>query len=214
MMKVRAIEPDDLDDIAGACLVALAAGAGDDWSVPAGELDWTCRRTLDHLVDVMVFYAVHLASRATGRLPLARDGDQGVTIDDLLTLTRATAAVLSGVARAAAPGARGFHPSGMADAAGFVAMGATELLVHTRDILSGLGRPFRPANEHLNLVLARIFPWAPADEPDRWAVFLYECGRAPLGDRPRRDPNWYWHSAPLDEWDGTVKRRTRPPGWR
>lgn len=100
--------------------------------MPAGELDWTCRRTLDHLVDVMVSYAAHLASRATGRLPLARDNDPGAAIGD--PLTRATAAVLSGVARAAPPGARGFHPSGMADAAGVVAMGATELVVHTGDV--------------------------------------------------------------------------------
>ena len=209
----REIGPDDLDVIADSCLVALGAATDGDWSVRAGDLEWTCQRTLDHMVNVMVFYATHLANRATGRLPIVRAGDPAAGIDDLLTLTRATAAVLSAVARATPPGARGFHPSGMADAAGFLAMGATELLVHSDDILTGLGRPFRPSDQHIDLVLGRIFPWAPADEPDRWAVFRYECGRAPLGARPRRDPNWYWHSPPLTEWDGTVTRRTRPPGW-
>jgi len=207
------IGPCDFDAIAGSCLEALGATTGDDWSVAAGELTWTCRRTLDHLVDVMVSYAAHLASRATGRLPFPRDGAPGAPVADLMVLVGATAATLAEVARAAPPRTRAFHPSGMADASGFVAMGACELLIHTDDIMAGLGRRFRPAEYHADLVLARLFPWAPAEETDRWATLRYECGRAPLGKRPRRDPNWYWHSPPIAEWAGSVTRRTAPPGW-
>ena len=213
MIRGRPIGPDGLDDIARSCVGALGVATGDDWSVTAGDLTWSCRRTIDHIVDVLVFYAAHLASQSTGRLPKLRDGNPDLDVPDLLELTRVTTAVLSAVARAASPEARGFHPSGMADASGFAAMAATELLIHTDDILGGLGRPFRPADHHVELVLVRIFPWAPANEPDRWAVFRYECGRAPLGEIPRQDPNWYWHSAPLAEWDGTVKRRGSPPAW-
>lgn len=31
------------------CLDALLEQAGQDWSRPAHDLDWTCRDTLDHL---------------------------------------------------------------------------------------------------------------------------------------------------------------------
>jgi hypothetical protein len=202
-----------LNRVAGACRDALSPALSDDWSVPAGDLDWTCRRTLDHLSDVMLFYAIHLASRALTRRPSPRDGDLNHTVTELLDIGVVTAAVLADVARAAPPEARGFHPAGMADASGFIAMACTEWLVHTSDILTGLGRSFQPSSSLVQPVLARIFPWAPAGETDRWAVFRYETGRAPLGDLPRRDANWYWHCAPLSEWDGTVTRRTAPPGW-
>ena len=43
----------------------------------------------------------------------------------------------------AAPGARGWHPAGLADASGFAAMACDELLVHTDDAAAGwaLGSP-------------------------------------------------------------------------
>lgn len=213
MVPTRELEPDHLSQVAGACREALAETSGQDWSVPAGDLDWSCRRTLDHLSDVMLFYAVHLASRATFRLPAPRDGAPARTVPELLEIGMTTAYVLADVARAAPADARGFHPAGMADASGFIAMACTEWLVHTSDILAGLDHDFSAPSTLVSPVLARIFPWAPADIPDRWAVFRYETGRAPVGDRPRRDANWYWHCAPLSEWDGTVKRRTKPPGW-
>jgi hypothetical protein len=206
-------KPDHLERVAALCLDALEPATELDWSVPARDLEWSCRRTLDHLPDVMLFYATHLASRATSRQPSTRDGNPHHTVPELLDLSAAAAHVLADVARATPVDARGFHPAGMADASGFIAMACTEWLVHTSDILTGLGCDFGPAPDLVDPVLARIFPWAPTDIPDRWAVFRYETGRAPLGDRPRRDANWYWHCAPLSEWDGTVKRRTKPPGW-
>ncbi len=209
----QGIGPDHLDRVSRYCRNALVPALGDDWSVVAGDLDWSCRRTLDHLSDVMLFYAVHLASRATTRLPPPRDGDPNRSVPELLDTGVATAKILADVARAAPPDARGFHPAGMADASGFVAMACTEWLVHTDDILAGLGRDFSAPASLVNPVLSRIFPWAPPEPADRWAVFRYETGRAPLGDQPRRDANWYWHCAPLSEWDGTVKRRTASPGW-
>jgi hypothetical protein len=61
--------------------------------------------------------------------------------------------------------------------------------------------------------VARIFPWAPA-EGDPWAALRWAAGRAALPDRERLGPDWYWHCAPLAEWDGTIKKRTTPPAWR
>jgi len=48
------------------------------------------------------------------------------------------ATVLAEAARATPSEARAYHPAGMADAAGFVAMDTNELLVHTNDILDGI----------------------------------------------------------------------------
>ena len=99
----------------------------------------------------------------------------------------------------------------MADASGFIAMGCEEMLMHTADILQGLARPFRPPDDLTARVLARLFPWAP--EGDVWASLRWVSGRIALPDHARLGADWYWHCAPLDEWDGTVKKRRAPPAW-
>ena len=211
------LTPDDLLAVAAGCRAALEGALDADWSVRAGDLDWTCRRTLDHMLDTLLHYAAHFASRAEGRLPFVRDGDPARSVPDLLTGLGTSAAILAEVCRAAPPEARGFHPAGPADATGFLAMGCQELLAHTFDIAAGLGIPFRPADPALvRRVVDRIFPWAPEPhEASSWDALLWAAGRIALPDRPRLDSNWWWHAAPLSEWDGTVKRRTAetPPGW-
>jgi hypothetical protein len=71
--------------------------------------------------------------------------------------------VLAAVARASKPGVRAFHPAGMADAEGFLAMGCDEILVHTGDIAEGLGIAVAPPADLCQRVVARLFPWAPTD---------------------------------------------------
>jgi hypothetical protein len=130
----------------------------------------------------------------------------------LLLVVDGMAAVLAELIRAAPPGTRAFHPAGMADPEGFAAMGCVETLIHTDDVAQGLRLACRPPADLAERVVRRLFPWAPNDE-EPWATLRWACGRAPLGERPRLDPDWYWQCAPLDEWDGTVKRRTAPPAW-
>ena len=202
--------PDDLLLAARCCRDTLLPALEADWSVPAGDLTWSCRRTLDHIPDALTSYAVHLATRSPRRLPRSRDGAPAAPVADLLEVVGATAAVLAEVARAAPPAARGFHSAGLADAAGFLAMGCVEVLIHTADIAQGLGLPFRPPDGPTGRALRRIFPWAPADA-DPWAALRWAAGRAALPDRPRLAPDWSWHCAPLAEWDGTVKTRPAPP---
>lgn len=206
------VRPEDVVAAAALCRSALEPALGRDWSTPAGDLTWTCRRTLDHVADALVLYASHLATRAPARLPHLRNGDPERTPAELLTVVGAAAAVLAGVARAAPPGVRGFHGAGMADADGFLAMGCEEILIHTDDIAAGLGVTFRPPDDLTGRMLRRLFPWAPTDG-DPWAAVRWASGRVALPDRPRLSPDWYWHCAPLAEWDGTVNTRTRPPGW-
>ena len=204
--------PDDLLAAAALCRRSLTPALDRDWSLPAGDLNWDCRRTLDHIPDALALYASHLATAATSRLPRFRDGNPSASVPDLLETVGAAAAVLAAVARAAPAGTCAFHPAGMADASGFLAMGCVETVIHTDDIARGLGLPFRPPDELVDRVLRRLFPWAPT-AGDVWASLRWACGRAPLPDRERLAPDWYWHCAPLAEWDGTIKKRSAPPGW-
>ena len=70
----------------------------------------------------------------------------------------------------------------------------------------GLGLDFAPPPEIPEKALARLFPWV-QNEGDPWQALLYAVGRMPLGAKERQAPNWWWHCAPLSEWDGTVKVR-------
>ena len=207
MQDIHVPTPDDIIAAADASHALLAPLAGRDWSATAGDLEWDCRTTLDHVTGVQVFYAAHAASRATGRLPAARAGNPNQSIADLIEVHRAQAVVLAEVLRAMPDAARAWHPAGMADRYGFAAMSCTEILVHTNDIAQGLGVDFSPPDGVAARTLARLFPWVPAD-PDPWRALLYAAGRTPLGDRQRRAPNWTWQCAPLSEWDGT--ERVRP----
>src|SRR5215203_6063536 len=75
-----------------------------DWSVPAGNLEWDCWRTLDHIVDTLFLYAAYLASRGTERISPPRNGNPAASPAQLLATVSAAAAVLAEVARASPPG--------------------------------------------------------------------------------------------------------------
>ena len=197
---------------AALCRATLVSATDADWGAPASELDTTCRDTLDHIVSAQTFYATQLANAAPTHLPRLRRHNPGAPLADMLELVPAAAAVLAAAARAGGPEVRAFHPAGMADAEGFLAMGCDEILVHTGDVAGGLGVTFAPPADLCARVVARLFPWAPSDT-DPWPTLLWANGRAPLGDRERLDPDWSWQCAPLAEWDGEVKRRTKPPSW-
>ena len=203
------VTADDLRRAADVASDALRGAAEDDWSRSAGDLDWTCRHTLDHILDALAFYAAQLATRADERKPPVRRGDPEATLPSLLSSVRTMADILAEVAAAAGEGVRAFHPAGMADPEGFLAMGCDEILVHAGDICAGLGIPFVPPADLCSDVVSRLFPWAPSGHP-AWDTLLWANGRLALPGHGRLDPDWYWHCAPLDEWDGTVNRRQRP----
>jgi hypothetical protein len=183
------------------------------WDERAGELDWTCRRTLDHVADALSLYAGNLATRTQTQRPRMRDGNPTQPLPAMLATTATAAAVLAAVARDAPPETRAYHPAGMADVSGFIAMGCAEVLIHTEDICIGLGGEYRGPDELTALVVARLFPWAPA-HGDPWELLRWCMGRAPLPEHPRLAPDWWWQCAPLDEWDGTMRARTVLPARR
>ena len=208
------LDPDDLLLAAGLAVECFADAGDADWEAPAGALPWTCRETVDHVVDTLFWYAVQLATGAPRALPSPRRGDPNGKVPFLLTTLRSAAAVLAEVVRAADPSVRAFHAVGMADPEGFTAMGCDEIMVHADDVARGLGVSFEPPDDLCTAVLERLFPWAPIDG-DPVAELLWANGRVALADRPRLDSDWSWHCAPLDEWDGTIPRYRppRPDGW-
>jgi hypothetical protein len=211
-MVEREVGPDDPRAAALICQETLRPALDRDWGVPAGDLEWDCRRTLDHVVDTLFLYAAYLASRATKRLRPPRNGDPAASPEHLLGAVGLAADVLAEVARAAPEGTRAFHPAGMADISGWMGMACEEILVHTDDIAQGLSLAWRPPDDLVARVRSRIFPWAPADI-DPWDALRWASGRAALPGRDRLGPDWYWHCAPLIEWDGTIRKRTAPPAW-
>lgn len=202
------------DVVAAAAALAPLAGIPDDdarWSAVAAPTTWTAARTVAHIGDALLFYAGQVARRADARLPVLREGRPGPPSELLDTATGA-AHVLAAVLRDLGT-ARAWHPSGSADAAGWAGMAVTELLVHGHDTARAVGVPLALPAEVCRRTVTRVFPWidpglgAPAD------LLLAVTGRRDVPGVPQ-DPDWWWQSAPLEEWDGLPRRRTTPPGWR
>lgn len=210
MPETEGLGPDDLVQAAKVAQQTLRPAIDADWSIKAGDLDWDCRATLDHAINTQIYYSTNLALRSTERLRSVRNGDSNAAIAELVDAIERAAVILARLAAAAPPDARGFHPAGMADPQGFVAMGCDEILIHTHDIASGLRLPYAPPADLCRLVVQRLFPWAPpGSEP--WPTLLWLNGRAALPGHDRLEANWYWQCAPLAEWDGTIRRRVAPP---
>lgn len=202
------LRPDDLATAASVSATALRPLAHGDWNINAYELEWNCRHTVGHISRALLSYSLHLANRATARIDYPRNDDPALSIPQLIGFIEAMAGVLVQVVRAAPPDARGAHPEGMADVSGFIAMGCSEILIHTADITQAFGAPFDPPADLCGRVARRLFPWAPPDA-DGWSALRWGNGRIALPTRARLGPDWGWQCAPLSEWDGTIKKESR-----
>jgi hypothetical protein len=199
-MDERYLGPEDVRLAARLCRETLLPVADRDWSVAAGELEWSARETLEHAAHTQIFYAVHLATRALERQVVPRCFEAGISTADLLTILESRAAILADVVKAAPPEARGYHRTGNPDPSGYAAMGANEVLIHTDDIARSFGVSFEPSAPVCGRVVHRLFPWAPADV-DAWAALRWANDRIELPGHGRLGPEWRWHSAPLTEGD-------------
>jgi len=171
-----------------------------DWSVVAGDVDWSCWQTAAHIADDLFSYASQVVAQPLGRyLPVEAAVDADATPEDLLYCIEMCGELLRLAVSAAPATARGWHPHGLSDPDGFAAMGVAETVVHTYDITVGLGLKWSPPAELSAAVLARLFPQAPAGDPS--AVLLWCTGRTRLADRPRLE-EW--------RWDCSVRERCRP----
>lgn len=200
--------------LAAAALAPLASVPDDDvrWSTLAPPTTWTAVHTIEHIGNALLFYAGQIARRATRRLPVLRNGRPGPAAEQLDLVLTSAHVLRAAVADLGAD--RAWHPSGVADASGWVGMAVTEILVHGVDAAQVLGVELPIPADVCARTVARVFPWAlaPTGElaSDPVQVLLGVTGRTEAD----HDPDWWWQSAPLAEWDGRPVRRTVPPGWR
>ncbi|MFE9775532.1 maleylpyruvate isomerase N-terminal domain-containing protein [Streptomyces sp. NPDC005931] len=188
--------PDLLTAATDDCLAALLSGADQDWLRPAHGLDWSCRRTLDHLALGLTGYTGLLIARPDDRyITLFASLDPQAPVPACLEGLRIAASLLISTVRDTHAEARAWHPWGRSDATGFAAMGITELTVHTFDITRALGLPWTPPDDLSTAVLARLFPDAPTGHSPS-ETLLWCTGRIPLPGLPRR-ADW--------QWDGSVR---------
>lgn len=193
------ISATDIELAADVVAQALRSHVHADWTAPAGNLAWSCWSTLAHAGDCVAGYAWQLAGRATDSyLPARLRVDEAATPAQLLPILQAAAGVLAATCRDTPAGVRAFHPSGMADAAGFAAMGTAEILIHGADVAQGLGVPVHVEPGVSARVLARLFPDVALAGDDAWPVLQWAHGRLDLPGRVRRD-NWQWSAAPPGE---------------
>ncbi|ACQ79824.1 conserved hypothetical protein [Beutenbergia cavernae DSM 12333] len=198
--------PDDVRDASRWLAEAIRSRPDADLSVPAGPVDWSCRQTLDHVLDDLLAYALQLGGAGTAwaqrdYLPLvAADGgfdvmrvDPGVGVDGIADTLVAAGAVMAAAVAVAPPTARARHPRGLADAAGWAAMAVIETVVHGWDVLNGLdgAPPALPENLAAG-VLARLFPdVAPPAPGEAGATLVWATGRGELPGQARRT-SWNW----------------------
>ena len=188
-----AFDVHDLDALTATVAAAWRTGLDRDWSRPAGTLDWSCRRTADHVADTLLAPAFFLASRRQDDYPpygVATAGpsaDPAILVEAVQTAARILGAVVAVtdpdvtavIWRRPAPERRG--------PADFVPRGGLELALHAHDVCAGIGvefRPPEPVSEHLR-DHTRDWPhwtspgWRPLDMTgDAWDDLLRSSGRA------------------------------------
>ncbi|MEW2417267.1 GNAT family protein [Streptomyces sp. NPDC046866] len=186
---------------------ALRAAAHLDWSAPAAGLEWSCHETAVHVVNDFVVYATRISERlADGFAPIERYTAPGAAPSAVVDAIEAAGRKLTAAVSAADPDDRAWHPYGTSDADGFAAMGVVEALLHTHDILDGLGTPdFEPDPELCAYALDRLFPHVPRDAGDAaaWPTLLWATGRAELAGLPRQTV-WRWYADPVPAGDRIV----------
>ncbi len=205
---------DDLGLVIGTATNALTQVADRDWAANARGLNFSCWEAVEHMADDLFAYATQLSGTIVGGTEL-RDSfapigyTQRSEHGPLLTIWADPAsgngglvqvlASMGGLAvatfRACSAAARGWHRSGLSDAAGFAAMSIVELLAHLDDVLAVFDARITPPQDVCERVIHRLFPdvveQLTRSEP--WPVLLWATGRGALPGSPQRN-DWSWDS--------------------
>ena len=175
---------DELARLLDLSLRAPEPTVDDDWSVPAGDLEWSCWSTLDHTIDCLFSYVMQLASEAhAGFLPFNElHAQPDARPVDLLAGLRGVGTMLVAVARDAAPGATASDGVLPLDLADWCARGAYELVLHTDDVLAGLGARWDVPTELCQSILESPALWMvdrsrAAEAEDGWHSLILGSGR-------------------------------------
>ncbi len=175
---------DELAALADFSIDALTEVVDADWSTRAGVLEWSCWQTVDHMVDCLFSYAMQIGARAqSGYLPFEElHAKLEATPLDLVSGLRSVTALLVAVVRDS-PGtvtaSDGVLELGLAE---WCARAAYELVLHTHDVVSGLGRDLDPPMELCRVIMESDALWMLNSEhakggSDPWAALLLGSGR-------------------------------------
>ncbi|WP_445280576.1 GNAT family N-acetyltransferase [Streptomyces sp. DSM 118148] len=193
---MRPVNGEDVTKAVDGCLAVLGPVAGRDWEGVRGSgLEWSCRKTVEHVAGALISYAGQLAGRPQDAYtPFGIEIDAGTGNAGLLEVVRTTGALLAAAVRTTPPHVRAFHPYpfGAADREGFAAMGVAEVVLHTHDVARALGVAYEPADGLAEAVLGWLFPHVQPG-PAAWPTLLWATGR---GELPGRAPvtEWRWRN--------------------
>jgi hypothetical protein len=203
------IRPDTVEAAAAAVTAALQPGIEADWSVRAGDLEWSVDRTIAHMTGATGKYALYLSSRSTRYIAARVWPEADATRPERLEAIEGCAAALAGVAAAAPKDAFGYHVTGMRNAEQFLAMACWELLLHTYDVTRGLGLPYEPPEDLCRLVIEHYYPDRDEQRP-WWPALVWLSGRphpaaAGWGQPPKPEeraqiPLEFDHDTATGEW--------------
>ncbi len=142
--RLLGVTDDELVEALNAAFSALERVADLDWARPAGSLEWTCWQTIDHTIDCVYSFALQIGAQAdSGFLPFApMHAEATATASDLITGLRGASALLVAIARDS--------PQDRTASDGIVSLSipdwrartAYEVVLHTFDVLIGLGGSF------------------------------------------------------------------------
>ena len=178
---------DEFAALAALSIDALAELVDADWTTRAGALDWSCWRTVDHMVDCLFSYALQIGARAeSGYLPFEElHAKPEATPLDLVAGLRSVTALLVAVVRDSprtASASDGVLELGLSD---WCARAAYELVLHTNDVLWGFGRDLDPPLPLCQAILESDALWMLDRErakvgSDAWAALLLGSGRTEI----------------------------------
>jgi len=172
-----AIGPDCVEAAAAVVVAALQPGVDADWSVTAGDLEWSVDQTIAHMTGAPAKYALYLSSHSARYVAVRVWPADDATRRERLEAIGACAAALAGVAATAPPDAVGFHVTGMRTAPQFLAMACEELLIHGYDVTCGLGLPYEPPEELCRLVIEHCYPGQAPSQRPAWPFLVWLSGR-------------------------------------
>ena len=146
---------DEFAALADVSIDALTEVVDADWTTRAGALERSCWRTVDHMVDCLFSYTMQIGPRAqSGYLPFEElHAKPEATPPDLVAGLRSVTALLVAVVRDS-PGtvtaSDGVLELSLSD---WCARAAYELVLHTHDVVAGLGGDLDPPLELCRVIL-------------------------------------------------------------
>ena len=175
---------DEFAALADFSIEALTEVVDADWTTRAGVLEWSCWRTVDHMVDCLFSYALQIGARAeSGFLPFEElHATAEATPRDLVAGLRSVTALLVAVVRDS-PGtvtaSDGVLDLSLSD---WCARAAYELVLHTNDVVWGLGTDLDPPLDLCRAILESDALWMlnrehAKEESTPWTALLSGSGR-------------------------------------